>query len=643
MAQSGCDATFDPPLSPRIANYEIAARLDTREKKITANERIVWTNPSPDTVRELRFYMYMNAFRNTESTYLRESENLFGRDFRSMTEKEWGFIEVDRMEVDSSLRTEHLRYIQPDDQNDYDRTVMSVSLDRPVPPGGTARIDLDFVVKLPMLISRSGYSRDDFYHVVHWFPQLGVLEENEDGTWKWNCHQFHRRTEFYSNFGTYRVSIEAPDHLTIDGSGCRVSETLPESGWQKVEYYIEDVIDFAWVAYPFFESFYDDWNGVEIRLHTAEEHANLAPRFLQAVKAALAYLEEHVGPYPYPSITMMDPPLHALSAGFMEYPTYITLGSFRYFPKGVRTIESLVIHEFAHQYFMAMVASNEKEEPWLDEGFVTYFEDRIMESTYGTHSSLIDVLGYRISNSDFTRTEYTDLPDPSIAPLSRPGWEYKTSYKGLVYSKSATVLKTMDGLLGRPLMDTVIRTYFNQWKFDHPRGRDFYNVVKDVVGASSQPDALGDIDRFFDQLIYGTGICDYAVDGIENNAVAGKVGLFGEGKDKSFKDGDGDGVVRGKVTVRRMGDVILPVDVRIEFEDGESEWLRWSGEESFKMFTFDKRVSSCYIDPERKVMMDVNMINNSLTLDKNPWPVRKIGAKSMFWLQNLLQSFAFLV
>ena len=129
----------------------------------------------------------------------------------------------------------------------------------------------------------------------------------------------------------------------------------------------------------------------------------------------------------------------------MEYPTYITLGSFRYFPKGVRTIESLVMHEFTHQYFMGMLASNEKEEAWLDEGFVTYFEDRTMEAKYGEDGSMISILGMRINSSDFTRSEYIDLPDPSVGPVARPGWEITEGYKGLVYSKTATVSENIGG------------------------------------------------------------------------------------------------------------------------------------------------------------------------------------------------------
>lgn len=632
------------PLSQRIASYTIDAKLDTDLKSIEASQQLVWINPSPDTISELRFYMYINAFKNTESTFLKDADEMFGQNIHNRKAEEWGAIDVHSMTVnDTIVISDTGNYIQPDDDNSADETVLSIALSTPILPFDTAVIDLTFTAKLPLLLVRTGYSRDDFYHVVHWFPQIGVYEKSDDGLWGWNCHQFHRHTEFYSNFGNYDVTIEAPDHLTIDGSGCIVSKELSGPGTQTIRFKVEDVIDFAWVAYPFFESFYDEWNGIEIRLHTAEEHANLAPRFIEAVKAALDYLEKNVGPYPYPSITMMDPPIHALSSGFMEYPTYITIGSFRYFPKGVRTIESLVIHEFGHQYFMGMVATNEKEEPWLDEGFVTYFEDRIMEATYGRDGCMIDLYGYQIGNSAFTRAEYVDLPDPSIGPVARPGWEFQTSYKGLVYSKTATVLKTMEGLVGIDVMNEIVQSYFNRWKFDHPNGHDFKAVVHDVVVSKHGIFSREFVDRFFDQLIYGSGVCDYAVTDIDNEKVWTKAGLFENTGSRVFVNGESDDSWRGSIVLRRLGEVILPVDVEVEFEDGEKKTFVWSGVESYRDFHFEKKVIACHLDPERKLYIDINLINNSKRLNNSSWIGKKVGVKTVYWIQNLLQSFAFLI
>ena len=645
VVTSQCEDPASSVLSSRTANYTIDIVLDTEEKKITGKESIQWINPSPDTIRELRLYMYLNAFKNTESTYLLEAEaGIFSAGLHDWTDEKWGYVDITSaiQEGEHDL-TNNQVYIQPDDNNATDESVLLLKLAEPVLPFDTLDLTMEFVSKLPHLISRVGYSRDDFYHVVHWFPQLGVYEQDVEGNWAWNCHQFHRRTEFYSDFGNYSVSMEVPDHLMIEATGCQVGEEETRTGWKRISFEAFDVIDFAWVAFPYFHRLEDNWNGIDIIILTPYEHDILVPRFLEALKACLAYMEEYVGPYPYPSITLMDPPIHALESGFMEYPTYITLGSFRFFPKGLRTIESLVMHEFIHQYFMAVVATNEKEEAWLDEGFVTYYEDRIMEATYGEGKSMVDIYGFNVGNSEFTRYEYSRLPDPSIGPCARPGWEIQDYYKGIIYSKTATVLKTMEGLLGIELMDRVMQSYYRKWQFRHPKGKDFIEVVKSVVLASETPEAMGDIDTFFSQLIYGTDVCDYAVESIENRPVRGPAGIFGNPNEHQYKTSEDNHQVRGDIIVRRLGGIVLPVEIQVNFEDGTTELIQWDGRQKLKHFVFEKAVKSCWLDPERKLRMDMDTNNNSLTLDDHPWPINKIGVKTIFWLQNLFQSFSFLV
>lgn len=133
-------------------------------------------------------------------------------------------------------------------------------------------------------------------------------------------------------------------------------------------------------------------------------------------------MESRIAKYPYPSITVVCPPLHGLKSGLMEYPTLITTGSVYGMPNNIRTTESLVVHEFIHQYFMAVVANNEKEEPWLDEGFSTYYEDRIIDTAFGKSKSLVDILGIRFDNRELTRLEYTTMRNPREGIIARPAW-----------------------------------------------------------------------------------------------------------------------------------------------------------------------------------------------------------------------------
>lgn len=645
--QGQCDPEFSPSLSPRIANYEMHVDLDHEAKMIEAKEHITWINSSPDTLEEIRMYMYLNAFKNTSTTFLHGIGNMFGDDMSKRQPHEWGWIEVNEVSQKGSEGIISLEdqkaYIQPDDGNPHDQSVLQIKLTDAVLPGDTLLLNLNFTAKMPKTVVRSGYSKDDFFLFVHWFPQLGVYEQDTAGNWGWNCHQFHRSTEFYSDFGTYEVTIKAADHLVLGASGCLMEESYHDDGTILRTYYVEDVIDFAWTAYPCFDIFEEEWNDIQIRLLIPQEHSHLADRYLLSMRQSLEYLHEHVGPYPYPIITIMDPPVHALRSGMMEYPTFITCGSFAQIPEGLRSLEGLVAHEFCHQYFMGMLASNEKEEAWLDEGLVTYFEDRIIDHYYGEKGGYYDLWGYRSGNKEKTRTEYTGMPNPKIGIGALPGWELdRNSYKQLVYAKTATTLHSLQGILGDETTDIIFQRYFEQWKFKHPRGGDFIAVVNEVV-KERHGDQFGEnMDWLFEQCIYDTKVCDYAVDGIFNVRYASGQGIFDqENGGKVYQSGKLDEQLTSTVTLVRLGELIFPLDVEIVFKDGSKKTEYWSGVERKKEFSYlgSVPIVSAHIDPQQKVLMDLNLLNNSKTLQPSKAVRNKYVIKSIFWIQTLLQTF----
>jgi len=639
----------DPYLSkrsPRVANYKIDVTLDNQTKCLEATQELIWINHSPDTVYAMHFYMYQNAFKNTESTFIKTSEGaVFGNDVSKRPKDDWGWIEVLSAKRSGKELINNARYIQPDDDNTDDETVLQIPLDYPLLPGDTLFLQMEWAEKIPKIFARSGYEREDFFNMVHWFPQAGVWEQDKTGKWGWNCHQFHRRTEFYGDFGVYDVNITLSNNLIIGASGCEVDNKDNGDGTKTVSYHAEDVIDFAWCAYPHFKVVEDQWEHVYIRLLIPPEHYHHRHRIISAVKHSLQYLSEHVGPYYYSSITIMDPPLLGLKSGFMEYPTYITGGSFAIFPSGIRTLESLIVHEFSHQYFMGMIASNEKEEPWLDEGFVTFHEDKIMESMYGIDGSLFNILGYKVNNSSFSRHEYVSLSNPSCGPIARSGWEITEGFKGITYSKTATMLKTMEGMMGEQELVQLMKGYFTKYCFKHPRGKDFIDHVKDFLVSSSKPDALGDINLFFDQIVYGTDVLDYSVAGISYfKDVSGK-GIFDTNGTKEYKEGKKEELINSKALLHRKGGVILPVDVRFTFENGEVINTLWCGEERSKTFIFKRnsKLVTVEIDPEMKLYLDLNLNNNSLTSKAKITPALKIASKVMYWVNNMVQTFGILI
>jgi hypothetical protein len=645
---SQCDPFFPKALSTRTANYEIHVTLDDRSKTIEATQTIRFTNLSPVPVRELRMYLYLNAFKNTESTFLKGTGKIFGQSFTNRTQNEWGSLDIEKIEREggADLSTQ-MRFVQPDDGNPADQSVLEVTLDQPIPAGETGIFHLKWRAKMPKTIARAGYSKD-FYLFCHWFPQLGVFEQKADGTWAWNCHQFHRRTEFYADFGVYDVHITADSKFVMGASGCLVSEKVNGSDGTTTRYFhVEDVIDFAWSVYPRFTVQEDRWRDVQIRLLITPEHASLGSRYLYALKFSLEYLDKHLGKYPYRSITVVDPPFHGLRSGLMEYPTLITVGTFYGMPSNIRITESLVVHEFVHQYFMGMVASNEKEEAWLDEGFVTYFEDRIIDAAFGEKKSLVDVFGYRFDNRELTRLEYTTMANPREGTVARPGWDFSdANFKSLIYSKTATTLRTVEALVGREKMDQILQMYFEKWKFRHPKGADFMAVLKD--GLNQEPDSVfaGQVYDLFETSIYKAVVLDYAVTRISNEVLPAKQGIFGNHSTGfTYQNGRGQAATLSKVEVQRKGDWVFPVEILVTFEDGTTQTLHWSGEEGSKVFEFqgDPKVVSAQIDPKQKISLDVDLNNNSRTLQPETISLWKYAAKAIFWVQNLMQSLTFLM
>ena len=614
-----CNTSYNQSQSLKIANYDIEVHLDHKGKSASCIQKLNWKNTSPDTLRELRFYMYMNAFKDLKSTYLKNTRKMFGQDLNNRTEKEWGYIEVTQaVDRNGNDLVQNQEYIQPNDGNALDETVLSIPLEMPLLPGEVIELDMNFDVKLPRTIVRSGYGPRDFFLFVHWFPQVCVYEPKVDGNWGWNSHQFMPGTEFFSDFGDYNVEIYASDHLVIGGSGCKTfsGKVLGTIGEQLVRFQAYDLIDFGWVAYPEYETYTSTYGDTDIEILMVPEHCAFADRYLKAIKQSLEYLEKHVGKYPYPKITVVDPPTHTLNSGFMEYPMMITGATAYGIPRSVRSVESLVIHEFTHMYFMASLASNEKEEAWLDEGFVTYFEDRILDHYYGNQSSLFDVLGARSGNAQQSRNEYVSMENPNLGKIARPGWEFDGGFKPLIYAKTATAFKTMERIIGIDIMDEIIKTYFERHKFTHPKEADLRKIIKEVLEKNT---SNFESDKYLDQVLHATSSVNFKMVDINNSTKT--------------------------IEAIREGNFEIGTEVLIMFKDGSSKTVNWKGSEKYFKHTFSssKEVISAHIDSEQKIYLDLNLNNNSITLDPNKKPLYKYAAKLGHWLQAVSQWTSFMM
>jgi len=629
-----CPSLF-AALSKPIVRYDIQATLVPQDKTVKGQEILTWLNDSDRPVTELQFHLYLNAFKNNRTTMRRESGGPSGR--VKPAPEDWGFITIHRIQIpDGADLTPTMTYIQPDDQNSDDQTVMKVTLPAPVKPQEKINLAIDFTSKLPKVKRRSGFS-GDFFMVAQWFPKIGVLW---NGTW--NCHQYHSSSEFFADYGVYKVEITAPERFVVGATGKRIAEKKHPDGKRSYTYYQEDVHDFAWTACPDFveskERFKLDDPKVDtemiLLIHRA--HLKQKDRYLQALKNGIEFYSKNYGPYPYETITLVDPAPGASEAGGMEYPTLFTSMTMSWMPKGVRMPEMVTIHELGHGYWYGIVGSNEFEEAWLDEGINSYSEVKAMSKYYGPDSAMIDIGNLKIGDLAFQRIAV--IGSGKMDPIVKNSWEYVTggSYGLNVYNKAALMLLTLEKWLGEDVMAKIMKTYYEKWKFRHPRSEDFVQVVEEVSGR--------DLKWFFDQVLRSPDKLDYAIGSLNSEEVKEPEGIF-DGKTPEAKDQRGktsnkplNKAYRNEVVAVRYGDWIFPQDILIVFENGEKIRETWDGRDRWKRFVYWKpvRLASAQVDPDRKMVLDVNYTNNSKVLTPKRAPIMKYALGFMTFFQGLL-------
>jgi hypothetical protein len=598
-----------------------------------------WVNRSGDKVPDLLLHMYLNAFRSNKSTFYRESGGSPGSNAKDV-----GWVEIRTMKDNKGNDLiPFMHYISPDDDNADDMTVLRIQLPRPVMPGDTAFISLNFISKLPSDIRRTGYN-DDFFFVAQWFPKFGVYEPAGMRYAKsggWNCHQFHSNSEFYSDHGVYDVNITLPEKFVVGTGGILLNEKKIANGRKTQLWRAEDIVDFAWTAWPGYSVWTDSWNNVKITLLTPPERKNQVARQFNAIKNALEYLLKNVGPYPWNYMTIVDPPAKGNGSGGMEYTTLFTSMSAFGVPEFLHLPEMVTVHEFGHAYFMGIMASNEFEEPWLDEGINSFWEERIMDHYWGPEAGLIDLPLMKIADKTMSRSVYITSGNRQTVSNREYSWNYAPRTYGMMsYQKSATWMYTLMGLIGEETMNEVFREYYREWAFKHPSGKDFIAVVNRIV-----PKILGnkygpDMNWFFDQTTYGTGICDYKVDYFYNRAITGYEGVI-HGADSVIMSQSGDkkdSLFTATVQLGRIGEIMLPVDVLIHFDNGDEILEKWDGKERYKEYRYvgSGKVDWVKVDPDFKIRMDVNYLNNSMTKKPDHRPVKRIADKLISLTQFFL-------
>ncbi len=644
-----------PPDS--IANYEMDVVLDVESKRLRGVMQLTWRNATYFPATELQFHLYYNAWRNDKSSFL-HSVRYRDKDLSHFTGDDWGYCDIQTMRILPNAQfvgediTANLEFIQPDDGNPHDRTVARVALRRSVFPGETIRLEITWECKIPRPVECTGVIGDYFF-IAQWFPKIGVFEN----TGLWNCHQFIQ-TEFYADFGTYDVRLTVPTGWVVGATGREISRVDHPDGTTTHRYYQEKVHDFVWVTTPRFLEFHKQFEEpglppVEMRLLLLPYNLDKRDRYFQSAAIALKYYGTWFGPYPYGHLTIVDPAYRSESEG-MEYPTLFTGGARWLSPVASRQPESVTIHEAGHQFWYGLVANNEFEHAWLDEGIDTYAQHRIFRH-YFPRPPLVQRYfeGFLpLVYSDIFVTNRTDGADRyggmqsdfKRDPIATPSWKYGPGAYGVnSYTRPALMLQTLENYLGWKTFQEIMATFFQRWQFKHPRPEDFFAVVNEVSGQN--------LDWFFTEAYYRANVFDYAVGEVYSEPVRPLRGyreLQGELTYQTGKEEKDSNPalqpIESRIYIRRWGEAIFPVEVKFTFENGEEVLEKWDGRERWTVFRFTKPayLQTVAVDPAHKLVLDVNYTNNTWT--RHPARVIagwKWASKWMIWLQNLMEFLAF--
>jgi hypothetical protein len=482
--------------------------------------------------------------------------------------------------------------------------------------------------QVPRPYSRTGVI-GNYYFIAHWFPKIGVLDQG-----RWNCHQFHAATEFFADFGNYDVRLTVPRGWTVGATGRERGRQNNADGTTTHQYYQEDVHDFAWTTSPDllvrvarFE--HPRLPAVDMRLLLQPEHVGQEARHFDSTRAALRYYGEWYGPYPYGHVTIVDPAWQSDSGG-MEYPTFFTAGSAWLDAPGTTEPEDVTIHEAGHQFWYGIVANNEFEDAWLDEGLNQFSEARVLDVAYPNRHPVDRFFGgfvpwvYR----DLHKSRETDLnyyfsyrshaeADAQSTPTFR-FWPATAS--SVSYAKTALWLHTLERYVGWPTLQRIMSAFFSRWAFRHPRPRDFFAVADEI--------AARDLRWFFDEVYESSNAFDYAIHQL------------------TCEPEPGGRTFATTVVARRNGEGVFRLPIRVRFEDGSEAWERWDGRDRWRVLRYSRpaRAVSAEIDPDRVLLLDVDRTNNSRTLrPRAAEAAAKWSLVWMAWLQDLLLTWSFLV
>lgn len=554
-------------------DYHIEARLDTMKHEITAQQHLRYWNNSPDTLKYIWFHLYPNAFRHDKTHFAKEAEGFHDYQFKMSRPEDRGYMEVSFVNIVGQPCSLAIG---------EDPTTAKLDLPLPLAPGDSVDIEMSFAVKVPRFFSRLGH-KGAHYEISQWYPKPAVYDRKG-----WHPLGYHYLGEFYGEFGDFQVGLWLPKNMVVGATGIEV-KTEPDSAEMadSLSYHLfaaHRVHDFAWCADPEYSDTTEVHRGVAVRVLALHQEAKRWSNVMQYAKDALDYYGRWYGDYPYSTLTVCGGYLAA--GGGMEYPNLVIVSSGE--DKMTRGLEMVVVHEIGHQWFYGLLASNEMDQPWMDEGFNSFSEERYFAEKYGPQADYLAHPRLRKMFPEFTdrylgymlyymyAANRMEQPIATRASLVRePGLYAVTAYK-----KPAILIWWLKEAMGNPDFDRLMRAYYSRYCFTHVHWEDFASMADSASGLSVSKHLAPWIET----------------DGRGDNAIAD----VRQVENKLYA-----------VKLERRGDISLPSHIEAIDRKGNVQRLAWSGldKSMWLMVQSEAGLKSVVLDPDRNVP-DINRFNN---------------------------------
>lgn len=594
----------ETPYFQQEVNYKIEVKLDDKNHSLSGNIEIEYINNSPDDLEYIYMHLWGNAYKDINTAFAKQQLRTGNTKFYFAKDNDFGFFEG----LDFNVSGETLKWKFDKEHPD----IAKVNLREPLKSGEKITIATPFILKIPSSYSRLGHDKES-YAITQWYPKPAVYDK--DG---WHEMPYFDMGEFYSEFGTFDVKITLPENYVVGATGVlqnesekeflkkKVAETQAYFGkrnkentstslgeahpyppssanFKTIHFKAENIHDFAWFADKRFqvqksEVVLPSGKKVDTWTMFSNEEANLWEKSIDYVNRSVKFYSEKVGEYPWPHATAVYSTLEA--GGGMEYPMITVIGE----SLNAKGLDDVITHEVGHNWFYGILAFNERDHPWMDEGINSYYEYRYMSEYYDNYF-LIDLPNVLTGGSSLDLYEVSYLYQArqglDQAPETHSDHFSNLNYGLSAYVKPGLAFGHLEHYLGTENFDDIMHSFYNHWKFRHPQPQDFRDHFEKESGR--------DLTWFFEGYINSNRKLDYQINGISQ----------------------GDQL---RLDVQNKGDMNAPIPLS-GLKDGEIVETKWyEGFEGKKELDFPNGDYDQIIIDAKNASLDINRKNNNLKM-----------------------------